>query len=116
MTHKRLNPVIDPDSFGNIALERGWITIEDLQSALQVQEQRRPLGVILVEMGKLDEMQVEEIVCEQQLRKAHSKDEVSLVELGHQRRLIKILSHGLADIAMASAGMSAAFHSMMLKK
>ena len=110
---RRMNPTIDPDSFGNIALEWGWLTMDDLQSALLLQEQRRPIGMILIEMGKLTEMQVEEIVCEQELRKAHGKIEVSLAELGHQRRLIHIMSHGLADVAVTATGMAAALGSVL---
>jgi hypothetical protein len=110
-----MNPTIDPSSFGNIALEWGWLTMDDLQSALLLQEQRRPIGAILVELGKLDDMQVEEILAEQQRRKASNDDEVAMVELGHQRRLVQILSHGMADLTMITAGVTATL-SAMLKK
>lgn len=57
----------DPNSIGNMALAKGWITEEDLREALTVQRERFKLGEILVELGKLSAEQRDELLIEQRL-------------------------------------------------
>ncbi len=54
------------DSFGAIALKKGWVTNEQLQNALKEQKvSKKKLGKILIEQGVLTEEQVAEILAEQ---------------------------------------------------
>ncbi len=69
-------PESNPDSIGNLAIEKGYITTDDLAEALKVQRERMQLGQILLEMyreskGKrgLSEEQLECLLLEQRLRK-----------------------------------------------
>lgn len=81
-------PAEDPDSFGNLAVEKGYITHDDLQEALSVQ--REPIGEVLVRLGKLTEEQLECLLLEQRVRKGEkiSADEMRQHERKKLRRRI----------------------------
>jgi len=92
------DPFSDPDSFGNIALEMRYITKEDLLNALKKQEQRLPLGEILVSMGKLAPWQKEEILFEQAARKAATSEEKVQVEISRQRNILRGMTSCMVDM------------------
>lgn len=103
-----IDPRQDPLSFGNIALAWGWISESDLDKALGVQEQRKPLGEILVELGVITPIQRDVILAEQDRRKAgnnHSKGIVA--EMTFQRNLMKHLSMTLSDAAVMATSAAA---------
>jgi hypothetical protein len=82
-TKKETPPKEDPSSIGNIALELGYITQEELNAAVGVQQQRLPLGRILVDMGKLTETQLEELLFEQRVRRGEINDKGVMAQ--HER-------------------------------
>ncbi len=92
-----VSPVDDPNSFGNIALQRGYITKADLERALRTQETQAPLGEVLVGMGVLTELQKEEILHEQLLLNAEPKDRPAL-EVSYQRKVIAHVSRSIDDL------------------
>jgi len=56
---------------GDLLLERGILDEESLQQALQ--QQKKPLGKILMEMGKVEQKQLDTILLEQETRRTESK-------------------------------------------
>ena len=61
---------LNDDSLGNILLELGYITREQLEAAIRIQKSQIRLGVILVEeLGAITTEQLEEALLEQEIRK-----------------------------------------------
>jgi len=102
IAEKKYDPYTDPDSFGNIAIEKSYITRDELLSALDKQEERLPLGEILISMGKLTAWQRDEILIEQEKRKAKSPNELSMLELKKQRQVIHHIRRQMDDLSNAS--------------
>lgn len=75
-------------SFGQIALERGWVVVEDLERALLEQERLRRvrlnfrIGEVLVRLGAMEVEQVREILREQGFDLSICGDCDTLVEGG----------------------------------
>jgi len=99
-----LDPFLDPDSFGNIALEKQYITSDDLRDAIQQQEKRLPLGEILVLQGKLTLEQRDDILLEQDRRRATSLEDKATVELRYQRMLLNRATLLTLDVAAVASG------------
>jgi hypothetical protein len=78
-------PEDDPTSIGNLAIERGYITSQDLLEAVMVQQKRLPLGEILVEMGKLTKDQLRDLIFEQQVRRGEITDKNQIIEFERQK-------------------------------
>jgi len=76
----------DPNSLGNLALERGFITEADLDAALNIQKERLQLGQLLVEMGKLTMDQLEELLLEQKIRRGEVKDPNILIQFERRKK------------------------------
>lgn len=91
-----------PDSIGNMAVERGYITTEDLAEALRVQRERMKLGQILVELGKLSEEQLECLLLEQRIRRG---ERISADEMRRHER--KKLHRRIGAVSGAFKGMGA---------
>jgi hypothetical protein len=84
---------LDPHSFGNLALERGYITEADLEEALRVQKDQPKLEDILVEMGMLTPGQREELLVEQRILiagKMSADEEIELCRLKKRNRILAI--------------------------
>jgi hypothetical protein len=96
------DPFTDPTSFGNIALEKGYIQREDLLAAVDQQSRRAPLGEILVEMGKLTPLQLEDVLIEQARRRCPNDDQQAEVELQYQRRILGHASRVFLGAAVAA--------------
>jgi len=94
------DPSNDPDSFGNIAIELGMITKEQLAKAIRIQEKKLPLGEILVEIGVLTETQREEILIEQERRKLDktTTGHKAAFEMRRQRAMMRQMRNGLSEI------------------
>jgi len=102
-------PEADPSSIGNLALELGYITQDQLKEALAIQEQRMALGDILVDRKMLTLYQRDELLLEQRYRREKhggwlssrvSKDRMrrSMLELERQRLAVQHVRSGLASI------------------
>lgn len=78
-------PESDPSSLGNLAVELGYITQDELKAAVSVQQARLPLGQILVDMGKLTTSQLEELLFEQKVRRGEIRDKAVLAQYERSR-------------------------------
>lgn len=100
-------PEEDPDSFGNICLQYGYIDHPDLFAALKEQARRSPLlGEVMVSLGMLSDLQRDEIVAEQQKRRATTKAEraaaqqqLQTLSMRKVRTRLATLSQTMLDIA-----------------
>jgi len=81
------SPREDPSSIGNLAIELGYITRDELDAAVKVQQQRLPLGQILVDMGKLTTVQLEDLLLEQRVRRGEIQDRDVL--MAHERSRLR---------------------------
>lgn len=61
------DPYHDPTSIGNLAVQKGYATRAQVLTALKSQEERLPLGEILVEQGILTAGQLEDLLMEQEI-------------------------------------------------
>lgn len=95
-----VKPSENPDSIGNLAIEKGYITTDDLAEALRVQRERMKLGQILVDLGKLSEEQLDCLLLEQRLRKG---EKVSHDDLRRHER--KKLHRRIGGVTGAFKGM-----------
>jgi hypothetical protein len=68
---KSADPYNDPTSIGNLAIEKGYATLEQVAKAIRKQEERQPLGKILVDQGVLTELQLAELLIDQETRRRH---------------------------------------------
>lgn len=90
----------DPHSLGNLAVNLGLITSEDLDKALEVQRQRIPkLGQIMVDIGMLTEEQRDELLFEQRRRRGQkiSADELHAFERRKLHRRLEGLKAGFRE-------------------
>ena len=92
------DPFHDPLSIGNLAISKGYATPDDVRSALKKQEQRLPLGEILVEDGILTRLQLEELLHEQRLMRAKNKNHATKMVLEHQRHRIQDMTDAFKDL------------------
>ncbi len=76
-------PETDPSSIGNLSVEMGYVTLDELQEAVAIQQRRLPLGKILVEMGTLTEDELDDLLFEQRVRRGEIKDKSVITQ--HQR-------------------------------
>jgi len=87
----------DDSSLGNILVEMGFVTKDQLDEAVRIQKQKAPkIGEILVEMKILTEQQLEEAILYQRVKRG----EASFVEETkfhgkRKRRLIKEMTSEL---------------------
>lgn len=95
---KEPDPFHDPLSIGNLAISKGYATPEEVRSALKKQEQRQPLGEILVEDGVLTRVQLEELLHEQQLMRAKNRNHATKMVLEHQRHRIQDVTNAFKDL------------------
>lgn len=104
-TKKYTPPQEDPDSFGNIVVEKGYASPEKVQEAVKIQAERLPLGDILVSMGVLTAYQRDEVLLEQKLRRTRrSQRRISSVhiELERQRLVTHHLKNTLNDLTLSN--------------
>jgi hypothetical protein len=84
----------DPSSIGNLAIEQGLITQDELEKALEVQRQKIPkLGEIMIEIGMVTEEQRDELLFEQRRRRGQKISTEEL--LGFERRKMRHRLEGL---------------------
>ena len=96
------DPHRDPTSIGNLAIAKGYATRAQVACAIQRQEERLPLGAILVEQGVLTEVQLDELLIEQEIRRKKLKPrEASNLWKEHRRKKMREVSGALHDVAFA---------------
>ena len=92
--HRLLNgskkdPKSDPSSIGNLAIQKGYATEDQVRAAVERQETRLPLGQILVEQGVLTPAQLEELLIEQEVIRQKMSDR-DAAKFFHARKLQKM--------------------------
>jgi hypothetical protein len=92
------DPLHDPLSIGNLAISKGYATPKQIMTALKKQEQRQPLGEILVEDQVLTRLQLEELLHEQDLLRSKNRNHATKLVLQHQRGRIKDMREAFQDL------------------
>jgi len=92
----------DPDNFGNVAVDLGYVTNEDVKKAVEHQKQRLPIGEILVLLGYMSEWERDQVLLEQDMRRAANNAERASVELRRQGLIITQLKRSLKDMTDAT--------------
>jgi hypothetical protein len=93
------DPYRDPTSIGNLAVLRGYATFEQVAAALKKQEERQPIGKILVEQGVLTEVQLEELLIEQEIkRKRLNTREAAKLWSEFRHDKMREVTKGLRDV------------------
>lgn len=77
------------DSFGNVAIRLGYATEKDVLEALDEQENRLPLGELMILQGSLTREQLEHILHTQEVEKAKTLGEKTQIQLAFQKRKAK---------------------------
>lgn len=96
------DPYRDPTSIGNLAIQKGYATAEQVEIALKKQEERQPLGKILVEQGVLTEVQLDELLIEQEIkRRKLSSREAAKLWADFRRSKMREVTSGLQEVAVA---------------
>jgi len=94
------DPRQDPTSIGNLAVSKGYSTLSQVVEALDKQEERLPLGELLVEAGALTHAQLEELLLEQEIiRKRLSPKKAAKLTQQRRREKMREVSAGLKDVA-----------------
>jgi hypothetical protein len=63
----KADPRKDASSIGCLAISKGYATQEQVEAAVKKQEERQPLGEILMEQGVLTRFQLDELLIEQEI-------------------------------------------------
>ncbi|MHA1573297.1 MAG: hypothetical protein ACTSX8_04830 [Alphaproteobacteria bacterium] len=105
----------DPLSFGNLAIELGFITPQDLREALAAQDQR--LGEVLIQINKITADQRDALVLEQRHRRGEKlkQDEIRKLERYKFRRGMSALTDGFKEAATDARGMASAITALTIK-
>ena len=98
--YEPLDPSQDPSSIGNLAIRKGYATRQQVIAAAQKQEERQPLGQILIEAGVLTSVQLEELLIEQEIERRHmnERQESKLIRKKKREKLSEV-TRGLHDVA-----------------
>lgn len=89
----------DRTSLGDILIDAGWITREQLHEALEVQKSQQQLGRILVTLGYLTEDQLSEALLEQRIRREQTTvREVLQFQKCQKGRLLSRLNTAVAQL------------------
>lgn len=95
-----LDPRNDPTSIGNLAVSKGYATLEQVAAAAKKQEERTPLGEILVEQGVLTHQQLEELLLDQEIKRRGLSDyEAGQLIQKRRREKMREVTTSLHDVA-----------------
>lgn len=117
----RMDPFVeaerDPYSLGNLALERGYITKDDLEAALKIQKERLQIGQLLVEMKKLTEDQLEELLLEQKILRGEVKDKNVLIQFERRKKKGRLIAmrQKFAEARVEAEGVTASITTTLLE-
>lgn len=108
------SPHNDPWSIGNLALSREYITRADLDAALKVQQQMSKIGTILVDMGKMTQEQLDELLMDQAIHRGDITDlnKIRKFERSKYRRRMDSLRETFSE----AGGHSQQFAAVMMAK
>jgi len=96
------DPYRDPTSIGNLAILKGYATPEQVATALKKQEERLPIGKILVEQGVLTDVQLDELLIEQKIkRRKLNTREASKLWADFRRSKMREVTSSLRDVALS---------------
>lgn len=95
------------DSFGNVAIRLGYATEKDVLEALEEQEKRLPLGEIMVSKGFLTREQLEHILHVQEVENAKTLVEKTQIQLSFQKRKAREVVISLKSTTEAMKNFSA---------
>lgn len=96
-----LDPFVDPFSIGNLAISQGYATAEQISDALREQQERLPLGEILVSSAVITVDQLDELLHLQDISRAKSPSEVTILELERQERKARETTLSLNNMTAA---------------
>jgi hypothetical protein len=96
-----LDPLTDPLSIGNLAISRGYATAEQIAEALCEQQERLPLGEILVSNDVITVDQLDELLHLQDVARAPSPSAVTILELERQERKARETTASLQNVTAA---------------
>lgn len=97
-----LDPFVDPLSIGNLAISQGYATAEQISDALREQQERLPLGEILVSNDVITSDQLDELLHLQDVARAPSPSAVTILELERQERKAKETTLSLESMTAAA--------------
>lgn len=83
---KSTDPEVDRSSLGNLAVELGYCSEDELRRALRIQNERLPLGEILVEIGAIPRDYLDDLLIDQKVQRG----EVPRVEVVKHERSKKL--------------------------
>lgn len=96
-----LDPFSDPLSIGNLAISQGYATQEQIADAIREQQERLPLGEVLVSRNIITSDQLEELLHIQEVAHAKSPSEVTILELERQERKAREATASLQNVTAA---------------
>lgn len=91
----------DKNSLGNILLDLGYISSDDLEKAIRIQRSQMKLGQILVrELEVLTEEQLEEALVEQRIRQGKARHRETAAHYSQKKKqLVRQIETGLDKLA-----------------
>ena len=107
LLHRKVNgrakdPYLDPTSIGNLAIQKGYATLEQVSAAIKKQEERQPLGVILMEQGVITESQLDELLIEQEIKRRKLKPrEASKLWTEYRRSKMREVAGSFRNVSVA---------------
>lgn len=96
-----LDPFVDPFSIGNLAISQGYATAEQIAEAVREQQERLPLGEILISRKILTTDQLDSLLHIQRVERARTDSEVTILELERQECKAKEATLSLNSITAA---------------
>lgn len=63
------DPETDHSSLGNLAVELGYCSEDELRRALRIQNERLPLGEILIEIGAISRDYLDDLLVDQKVQR-----------------------------------------------
>lgn len=84
----------DETSIGNILVDMGYVTSDQLNQAIEVQKMQAPVGEILVRMGAITREQLEEALMIQKVNRgeASTREEAQLYRTQKKRLMGEVVS------------------------
>lgn len=79
----------DDTSIGNILVELGFVTDDQLKEAVEIQRRANPLGKILVEMGAITDEQLDEALMQQRIKRGEASNREQT--LFHRRKKTRLV-------------------------
>lgn len=106
----------DPNSLGSLAVKHGYISRDDLESALKLQGERLKLGEVLVTMKKLTPDQLKELLLEQDVLRGKKDTQTQIcLETARKQNRIRALGDTFAEAKGDAQQMAATISAIALE-